>query len=157
MFGRLEDLVNRGVNLKKANLLFFVFTDNYDLQNVIIDLNTNEQLYKGRDATGELLENIGGEYAALTVSYKKSVGEPYDRVTLKDTGFFYKSFNVKAKEKEFEIIADYEKIDDDGEKSDLRGRWGDNLAGLTKESRVVLVKALLPYLREYIINYLLND
>ena len=151
--GRLTDLINKGIELTKINPLFFVFRDNYDLQDYIIYLNTEEQLYKGKDATGKELEDIGGGYSAFTIAYKQAFGQPYDRVTLKDTGNFYKSFEVEIEKDKLIIDAYY--ITDDG--TDLRSRWGDNLAGLTTESRAKLIEKLVPKLRLFILEFLLSN
>lgn len=151
-FGRLTDLIEKGIELIKINPFFFVFKDDYDLQDYIIFLNTEEQLFKGKDATGKELEDIGGGYSAFTIAYKQTVGQPTDRVTLKDTGVFYKSFEVEIETDKLIIDAYYLK---DGE--DLRDRWGENLAGLTSESRIKLIEKLLPKLRLFILEFLLNE
>lgn len=152
MLGRLEDLVNKGIELTKINPFYFVFRDDYDLQDYIIFLNTEEQLYKGKDATNKDLEDIGGGYSAFTIAYKQTVGQPTDRVTLKDTGVFYKSFEVEVETDKLIIDAYYLK-----EGEDLRERWGENLAGLTSESKAKLIEKLLPKLRLFILEFLLSD
>lgn len=154
--GRLTDLIEKGIELTKINPFYFVFKDDYDLQDYIIYLNTEEQLYKGKDATGKELEDIGGGYSAFTVAYKQAFGQPYDRVTLKDTGVFYKSFEVEIEKDKLIIDAYYLKESDDG-MEDLRSRWGDNLAGLTSESRAKLIEKLLPKLRGFILEFLLSN
>lgn len=152
MLGRLEDLVNKGIELTKINPFYFVFRDDYDLQDYIIYLNTEEQLYKGKDATNKDLEDIGGGYSAFTIAYKQAFGQPTDRVTLKDTGAFYKSFEVEVETDKLIIDAYYLK-----EGEDLRERWGENLAGLTSESKAKLIEKLLPKLRLFILEFLLSD
>lgn len=58
----------------------------------IIALNTEEQLFaRGVDATGN---PITPPYTPYTVELKKEKGQPYDRVTLRDTGDFHRSFEV---------------------------------------------------------------
>jgi len=59
-------------------------------------------------------------YAANTIRQKKREGKPTDRVTLRDTGEFYKSISVKGLRRAFRISADFEK--DDG------NRIGDNFS-----------------------------
>lgn len=153
MLGRLTDLIEKGIELTKINPFYFVLRDDYELQDYIIYLNTEEQLYKGKDATGKELENIGGGYSAFTIAYKQAFGQPYDRVTLKDTGLFYKSFEVEIETDKLIIDAYY--LTDDGE--DLRSRWGDNLAGLTSKSRAKLIDELIPKLRGFILEFLLSN
>jgi hypothetical protein len=154
--GRLTDLIEKGIELTKINPFYFVLRDDYELQDYIIYLNTEEQLYKGKDATGEDLENIGGAYTEFTVAYKQAFGQPYDRVTLKNEGLFYKSFDVEIESDMILIDAYYLKEGDKG-MEDLRDRWGQDLAGLTTESRAKLIEKLLPKLRLFILEFLLSN
>lgn len=55
-------------------------------------LNT-EQMYEGQLSTGEA---ITPSYSANTVKIKKKKGQPYDRVTLKDTGDFYRGYHLQV-------------------------------------------------------------
>ncbi len=108
---------------------------------LIISLNTEglptSQLFElGQDATGRTLESIGGEYSPFTKEIKKSKGQPIDRVTLKDTGDFYATFNVIPFNGGFTIEADTIK---DGE--DLQDSWGDNIVGLSQENLQILIEA----------------
>lgn len=149
-FGRLTDFVNNGLELQNSRLFFHVFSKS-DVQNFIIFLNTNIQLFRGFDANAQLLDDIGGPYTAYTIRQKQKKGDPYDRVTLKDTGDFYRSFKVEVFEDEFLIDAYYLK---GGE--DLRGRWGDDLAGLTELSKEKLNNYVLPQIHKFVLNWLLN-
>ena len=59
---------------------------------LIIDLNTEEQLYsQGVDSKGVQL----GEYSIYTKGLKQNKGQRTDHITLKDTGEFYKSFSIR--------------------------------------------------------------
>jgi hypothetical protein len=149
-FGRLTDFVNKGLDLNKSNVFFHVFSRK-DVQEFIVFLNTNIQLFRGFDANAQLLEDIGGSYTAYTIRQKKKKGDPFDRVTLKDTGDFYRSFNVKVFDDEFLIDAYYLK---GGE--DLRGRWGDDLAGLTELSKEKLNNYVLPQIQIFVLSWLLD-
>ena len=60
---------------------------------VIKELQTQEQLYQGRDSKGI---DIKPAYADSTIKIKKRKGLPADRVTLFDTGDFYNSLEVIA-------------------------------------------------------------
>ena len=60
---------------------------------VIKELQTQEQLYQGRDSKGI---DIKPAYADSTIKIKKRKGLPADRVTLFDTGDFYNSLEVLA-------------------------------------------------------------
>lgn len=55
------------------------------------DLNAG-QMYSGRNSEGD---PITPTYTRLTVAYKKRKGQPADRVTLRDTGDFYKGIYAK--------------------------------------------------------------
>jgi hypothetical protein len=103
---------------------------------LIISLNTEglptSQLYQlGEDSTGRSL----GEYSPFTVREKRRKGQPTDRVTLKDTGEFYMSFQVIPFRGGFEITADAEKDD-----KDLRDVYGEDIIGLNDENLQILIE-----------------
>ena len=54
-------------------------------------MQTEEQMYLGINADGNA---ITPDYAKITINYKKRTGQPYDRVTLKDSGDFYDSMEL---------------------------------------------------------------
>lgn len=115
----------------------------------MIELNTIEQLYKkGIDSTGDSI----GEYQPATIEgtsrFKGKIekGQPYDRVTLKDTGDFYNSFRIYI-DSNFDLIV---KADTIKEGIDLLDQWGKDILGLTDESLVVLRDMA----KEKTINYL---
>tara|TARA_R110000796_G_scaffold112933_2_gene224620 strand:+ start:453 stop:905 length:453 start_codon:yes stop_codon:yes gene_type:complete len=60
---------------------------------VILELQTQEQMYQGIDSKGI---DIKPAYAASTIKIKRRKGQPTDRVTLFDSGEFYKSLEVIA-------------------------------------------------------------
>jgi len=79
----------------------------------ITELN-REQLWSGEDALGQVINTLGGRpYALSTMRIKSTKGQPTNRVTLKDTGAFYKTFKVKQVKSGFEVIADFSKDDGD--------------------------------------------
>lgn len=99
-----------------------------EMKRKIIYLNTIEQLYnKGEDSEGLDLYPF---YSKNTILYKQEKGQPYDRVTLKDTGAFYKSFTVTVANDYFEIDADPVK-----EENNLFSIYGEDVLGLTEESK----------------------
>lgn len=129
---------------------------NQQLINLIIELNTQEQLYnKGVDSTGKELADIGGRYpsglgyspATIEGTHnfkgKLAKGQPIDRVTLKDTGDFYRSWRVFLdSNSDLEITNDPIKGS-----TDLLKEWGKNVIGLTDESQSKFndrVKEILP-------------
>jgi hypothetical protein len=114
----------------------------------IIHLNTTKQLYeRGIDSEGNSL----GEYSPTTVFIKlfeRSPTQVVDRVTLKDTGEFYKSFNLyQDSERNIHIEADTVKDD-----TDLVERYG-AILGLTNESMAILIDTALPI----VINKIKNE
>ena len=107
---------------------------------LVIQLNTEglptSQLYGlGEDSTGARLDEIGGEYKPFTIQEKNRKGQPTDRVTLKDTGEFYMSFDVIPFKGGFTIEANTIK---DGQ--DLESRWGGDIIGLNEENTNIVLE-----------------
>ncbi len=67
---------------------------------VIKTMQTEEQMYLGINASGNA---ISPDYADSTINYKKRNFQPYDRVTLKDSGDFYDSIEIEARTDDFVI------------------------------------------------------
>lgn len=136
---KLIDQLNRARSLNDDNLAIAV--DNQDTKDLIKDLNTRNQLfYKGVDATGKSLEDIGGKYSYVTENEKRIKGQPYDHVTLEDTGAMYDSLKVfPDHEGGFHLEMDTIK----GGK-DIQSRWGYNLLGLTDESKLQFKRNAVP-------------
>jgi len=87
--------------------------ENSRVQDEMIELN-HKQLQGGKDALGQTIVTIGGSpYRPMTIRIKRSKGQPFNRVTLKDTGEFYDTFQVKILRDSYEIIADFQKGSDD--------------------------------------------
>lgn len=125
----------------------------------IIQLNTQNQLFDlGIDSTGKKLQSgsfsalANNEvYAAMTIAIKETKGQPTDRVTLKDKGDFYRSFNVRDTADGWEITAKTIKGDDD-----LIKEWGPDILGLTDENLQVIIdmarEIVIKYIRETTLN-----
>lgn len=108
----------------------------------IIQLNNIEQLFKkGVDNENKAIEP---SYTPLTISYKKRNGQPSNRVTLKDTGDFYKASDVDFANKNFTIV----NFDKKYEK--LAEKYGDEILGLTDESQKILRDFILEKIRKKI-------
>lgn len=146
----LKELARRIRRLKMATAMRSILKDR-DLQDFIVELNTEGQLFEGIDSTGESLQEIGGEYRERTKSRKRRKGQPTERVTLLDTGDFYASFMVDAGQDGFEIVADTLKEDED-----LQDRWGRELLGLTDYNENLLAVKIIPLLRLYILEKILR-
>jgi len=105
-----------------------------EFQGLIIKLNTQEQLFKkGIDSKGVTL----GVYSPFTINIKKnerSPSQPTNRVTLKDTGDFYKTWTVTTKNGDIIIEADGDKDD-----KNLMDVYGEDIVGLIEENLQTLI------------------
>lgn len=97
-------------------------------EHILIDMNIQDQLYElGVDRNGiDIFDNI--PYTFITQEYKRSVGQPADRVTLRDTGDFHRSFKIQTLSDSFEIYAT------DIKTELLVAKYGDSIMGLTDEN-----------------------
>lgn len=117
------------------------------IQTVERDLNSGEYTHKAlSENAGKIVEmNVGqlynqgvnslgidistyAPYAPLTIKLKQEKGQPYDRVTLRDTGDFHRSFEVVFNPTSFYITAT------DWKTQDLVDKYGDKIFGLTPEN-----------------------
>lgn len=129
---------------------------NRGFKDLVIKLNTEDQLFrKGIDSEGDKLRSIfarfGRYYADRTILIKEGKGQPTDRVTLKDTGDFYRSFDlILTNDNDLEITANTLKED-----NDLAEVWGADIIGLTDENlKIVIEKAreiIIPIIRSTIL------
>ena len=131
----IDNLLKAFGKLDKDSLLQKVFKDSTSLQQDIIALNTEDQLYeKGITSDGVSL----GTYSESTINGtkgwegKKQKNQPYDHVTLKDTGEFYSTFKFKTESGDFIISADTVKPS-----QDLAETYG-NIIGLTQQNKMVV-------------------
>lgn len=99
-----------------------------DNDNILIDMNAQDQIYaKGVNRLGVRIDEYQ-PYRPLTIQVKIEKRQPYDRVTLKDTGEFYDSFYVETAEDRFYIKASDEKT------NWLIKKYGAEIFGLTNDS-----------------------
>ena len=83
-------------------------------ENIIVEYVSEDQLFEeGKDGNGLLLSD-SLPYAPYTVSIKRAKGQPIDRVTLRDTEDFHRSFyleygsdyvEVKASDWKYRLLA----------------------------------------------------
>lgn len=106
----LDTVVNEAVRLNEGQIL---------------ELNTEEQLRQGIRADGA---PITPPYTPFTVQVKRAKGQPTDRVTLKDTGAFYGSFQASYGKGGFGIYAT------DPKAQKLERKYGSAIFGLTDEN-----------------------
>ena len=113
-------------------------------QQKIVEANA-EQLYEhGINSLGIRIDTYQ-PYTPYTVRIKQEKGQPYDRVTLRDTGDFQKSFEVVFEPVGFYITAT------DYKTQDLIDKYGAKIFGLTKENmQEIAVKYVLPVVTEEI-------
>lgn len=109
--------------------------ENYEWQ--IIGWNADEQLYdKGITATGVEIMDYA-PYSPFTIEIKQETGQPYDRVTLRDSGDFHHSFFVDADNTKFSIDAE------DWKTRELLIAYGEEIMGLTDYNIQRLEKEIL--------------
>lgn len=111
----------------------------------IVALNTEDQLEKrGVNSLGISISSYA-PYAPKTVYLKRKKGQPWDRVTLRDTGRFHSTFQLKIDQSGFSIISD------DKLSAELSSKYGPQIFGLTPENVGNLAKSIiLPELLEEI-------
>ena len=140
MLESVKDILNKAINLDEVKAWYFAI--DIDLQNNIIKLNTIDQLFnEGIDSLGDSL----GEYSPFTVELKQAKGQPTDRITLKDTGDFYKTFKVEVKDDSFLINANPIKED-----TNLFDDFGSEIVGLTEDNQKKISKTILDNTIKYI-------
>ena len=132
-FKELKDNLQKLADLE-INDVAFKIASQKNVKDLVIRLNTKgektSQLYiKGEDSLGDSL----GEYAPYTIIQKQKKNQPYKRITLEDTGDFYKSFIVVPFKGGFTINADPIK-----EENNLFTDFGIDILGLNDENLGIL-------------------
>lgn len=123
--GLIDKLKKVGEELDTGEIAKKIVRDN---DNILIDMNAQDQLYaKGVNRLGVRIDEYQ-PYRPLTIQVKIEKRQPYDRVTLKDTGEFYDSFYVETAEDRFYIKASDEKT------NWLIKKYGAEIFGLTNDS-----------------------
>lgn len=136
---KLTELI-ANVNTVKQKL-----ADNIYMQNIIsdidayvfiVDANAEEQLFKqGVNALGVKIASFA-PYKLITIEHKKIKGQPYDRVTLRDTGDFERSFKVIIGKDSFRVDAT------DWKAEELKKKYG-QIFGLTPQNKSKLAKTIV--------------
>ena len=94
MVDRIDKLIN-GLSDFDRELPQRVLDCVRENESVIVDMNAEEQLYEhGQNRLGVDISDYQ-PYTRRTVEIKKIKGQPYDRVTLRDTGEFEASFFIR--------------------------------------------------------------
>lgn len=114
-------------------------------ESVIVDMNAEEQLYEhGQNRLGVDISDYQ-PYTRRTIELKKIKGQPYDRVTLRDTGEFEASFFICYDSDSWQIQAADEKTDK------LVKKYGAEILGLNDEN---MNEIIWEYLRPYLLGLL---
>ena len=110
---------------------------------VILKMITEEQLYNlGIEGRGIEISSYQ-PYTANTIQRKRKKSQPYDRVTLKDTGKFYSSLDIQFDDSGFYVTSSDEKA------NILLKRYGKTIFRLTDENlKVLLNDYIRPSLKE---------
>ena len=146
-FTRIDLMLNRAKKLSDNSA--WIFSVDKDVQEEIIRINTEEQLYEdGVDSLGRSL----GDYSVFTIQEKKSNGQRYDHVTLKDSGDFYDSFTVRVTNDGWAQDAD------DSSKYDepLFEVWGIDVLGITDENMKYIKEMIIDNYIKYVTRELLS-
>lgn len=118
----------------------------------IIEMIAQNQLYEhGIEGRGVSIMSYH-PYAPRTIIKKQKKGQPYDRVTLRDTGEFHASLRVESDENGFYIVSSDEKAEY------LLKRYGTTIFRLTDENlKELLYNYIRPSLAEKLKSKILND
>lgn len=121
-------------------------------EDVIVQMVAQEQLYE-EGIEGRGIEIMSYQpYTARTIKIKQKKGQPYDRVTLKDTGEFYSSLHVEFDDEGFYVTSTDDKA------KYLLARYGKTIFRLTNENFSELLRNYIrPSLKEKLKERLLND
>lgn len=129
---RLEQLIKKLKTLDIEALAREVIEDDSN-RRFLEDANAL-QLKEGLRADGS---DITPEYSPFTVEEKKIKGQPFDRVTLKDSGDFWEGIKIKAAGNELT----YDATDPKSDK--LQEKYGEDILGLSDENKTEFIQAYL--------------
>lgn len=102
-------------------------------EEIILDMVRWQQLYeKGINGKGVPIMSYA-PYAPRTIHVKQLDGAPYDRVTLHDTGEFYRKMRLEPEERGFEIFST------DSKTLDILDKYGDFIFKLTDSNLKILL------------------
>ena len=126
----LRNLVYRLRNFKE--ILDDELTDEILNNEPLIIEMIQGQLYSGEDG---YTKSIYPPYAPRTVAKKIKKGQPFDRVTLRDTGEFYKSLHVAFDGDGFYIASVEQELSEI-----LKAKYGNAILRLSDENLNILIR-----------------
>ena len=120
-------------------------------EEAIVKMVAEEQLYE-RGIEGRGIEIASYKpYAPRTIKKKQRKGQPYDRVTLRDTGEFHKSLKVVFDDNGFYVTSTDDKA------QYLLKRYGKPIFRLTDENlKILLNEYIRPSLKAKLKNFIQN-
>ena len=121
-------------------------------EDVIVQMVARDQLYEqGVEGRGISIMDYQ-PYTARTIKIKQKKGQPYDRVTLRDTGEFHDSLHVEFDDEGFYVTSTDDKA------KYLLARYGKTIFRLTIENFTELLRNYIrPELKEKLKERILND
>lgn len=140
MFEEVFKLFDNAKKLSVSDAWLYSFDE--DIQEHFELLNLEDQLYlQGIDSKGESL----GQYSPFTEALKRSEGERYQNITLKDTGAFYESYRIHVSRDSVTIFVDDTSLYD----VPLTQTYGIDILGLTQENwdeiNLMLAEKIIEY------------
>lgn len=120
-------------------------------EEAIVKMVAEEQLYEhGIEGRGIGIASYK-PYAPRTIKKKQRKGQPYDRVTLRDTGEFHKSLKVVFDDNGFYVTSTDDKA------QYLLKRYGKTIFRLTDENlKILLNEYIRPSLKAKLKNFIQN-
>lgn len=132
------------MRLSNTQLTLQVMSKNPALKKLVTDLNTKKQLEFGELSDGSILPNYSW---ASQVFF----GKPDIPMQLKDTGEFWRSFNVVLEDDGFIIEADGQKDD-----TNLFVKYGEDVAGLNDKNMSIFINAFLQKVYDVLIHLIVK-
>jgi hypothetical protein len=141
----LEEILEKVVAMDFEAIVNDTFNDK-EVNDRIIELNQEQLFIKGTDSEGYGL----GTYAPITKQIKEAQGLPSEYITLYDTGEFYESMKVFAKDRNIEFDAEGQKED-----TNLFEEYGENILGPDEESHEEINEIIIPIIQEKFLDEIL--
>lgn len=135
---KIQKIANKFLGLKNPLVLQGIIKESMDRMEDEVEQAQSEQMYRGENADGT---EINPTYTRNTVKYKQRKGQPWDRVTLKDTGKFHRANRAEVAPTAIDII------NSDSKKGDLVEKYGARIFGLNEKSILLLKPITLQNVR----------
>lgn len=139
---QIEDLLGR-VD-QELNEFGETILESPEVERMAVKFN-QEQMLAGKDANDR---NITPDYTERTIEIKKSKGQVYSRVTLKDKGDFQDNMEVRNANKKLEILSN------DSKSEALQLKYGESIFGLNDQHLAMLRGYMLPKFKLHLNQYL---